>query len=212
MDNCSQVRSLYNDRMSLIFFGTNVDLTQVWRWLFDVPGMKIFEGYSVPDQPNRWFDNWDEISTYLAGGWSLSAWPATAGGRPRSEKIAFEASMQKELGGSGRTVLHSPASIDIVRNNGQNGCLASASLSFWNEKGVRQRSMFPEEFIDEVDWTIFRSITGKIQRQIRNASPATLRSAPIMPGAFGRLASGEIKLWNWGQECVASSPFIAIKK
>ncbi|CDZ67164.1 Hypothetical protein NGAL_HAMBI2605_54430 [Neorhizobium galegae bv. orientalis] len=39
--------------MQSSFFGTDADILQVWRWLFDTPQMRIFESYSVPDQANQ---------------------------------------------------------------------------------------------------------------------------------------------------------------
>jgi hypothetical protein len=197
--------------MTMTFFATGVDISQIWQWLFEVPGMSILEDYSIPDQPNRWFGSWDEVASYLAtGGCSLAAWPASVGGRPRQEKISFNPELQNKLGGKGRTVLRSPVFIHVIRNNEQEGCLADSRISFWNAKGVRQRSIYPDEFIDEVDWVAHRLITGKIARQIRKASPAKLRSYPIMPDAFAKLKAGELRLWNWGTECSFPSEFVAL--
>jgi hypothetical protein len=197
--------------MSMNFFATEVDISQIWQWLFAVPGTSILEAYSRPDQPNRSFGLWDEIAGYLAaGGQSLAAWPTSVGGRPRQEKISFKPELQKESGGKGRTVLRSPAFINVISNNEQMGCLAGSRISFWSEKGVRQRSIYPDEFIDEVDWSAHRLITGQIERQIKKASPAKLHSCPIMPDAYAKLEAGEIKLWNWGTECSLPSEFIVL--
>jgi hypothetical protein len=197
--------------MAMTFFGTQSDIAQVWQWLFDVPEMRLFEGYSRPDKPNRWFDNWDTVSRYVDdGGWTLTAWPQSVGGRPRIERITFTPETQRELGGKGRTVLLSPASIRVNRNNDQMGCLADSSMTCWTEKGARGRSIFPEEFLDEVDWVKLRSIVSKIQRQITKASPAKLRACPIMPDAFEKLQAGEIRIWNWGEACSFPSPLITM--
>jgi len=198
--------------MTNIFFATDADIAQVWQWLFEVPGMKIFEDYSSPDKPNRWFNTWDEISDALdsESRWLLAAWPETAGGRPRVDKISFDADTQRKLGAKGRTALRSPATINVRRNNDQNGCLASASIACWTEKGARQRSILSEEFIDEVDWAKLRSIVSKIQRQVIKSSPAKLRSYPVMPDAYERFRAGEINLWNWGEACSYPSPLVTL--
>lgn len=157
--------------------------------------MKILEDYSAPDSPNRWLDTWAEVSEHLNNGHrNLAAWPESVGGRPRKEAITFNSITKRKLGASGRTVLASPALIKVGRNNDQNGCLANASIACWSEKGARQRSAFSEEFLNEVDWPKLRSIIVKIQRQITKASPAKLRSYPIMPAAFDKLRTGEIGL------------------
>ena len=198
--------------MTTTFFATDADMTQVWRWLFDVPGMKIFENYSVPDKPNRWFDTWAGISAYLdAGGRALAAWPATVGGQPRIDRITFNSNTQRKTGAKGRTALVSPATINVGRNNEQNGCLASASIGYWTEKGARQRSVYAEDFLDEVDWKAFRSIASRIERLVAKSAPAKMRSYPVMPDAFERYRNGEIKLWNWGEPCAYPSPLIVDK-
>ena len=199
----------YGCPMTATFFATDADLAQVWHWLFDVPGMKIFEDYSVPDNPNRWFETWEEISDYLAqGGRSLAAWPATAGGKPRMDRITFDANTQRKTGAKGRTALLSPATIKVSRNNEQNGCLASASIGYWTEKGARQRSIYPSDFLDEVDWKQFRSTASRIERLIAKSAPAKMRSYPVMPDAFARYSNGEINLWNWGEPCTYPSPLV----
>lgn len=191
------------------FFGTDADIAQIWRWLFEIPETRIFEDYSRPDRPNRWFDTWDEISACLnSGGISLAAWPEAAGGRPLADEIVFNAETQRELGARGRTILHSPATIKVQRNNDQNGCLASAWIACWNEKGARQRSIFAEDVIDRVDWAKLRSIAGKIQRQVTKSAPARLQSYPVMPDAFEKFRTGRIRLWAWGEACSYPSPLV----
>lgn len=198
--------------MTATFFATDVDLAQVWHWLFDAPGMRIFEEYSVPDKANRWFETWEEILAYLDGGGnSLAAWPNTVGGAPRVEPIRFTKETQRKFGARGRMVLQSPATIKVSRNNPQNGCLASASIVYWTEKGARQRSIFSEDFLDEVDWKQFRSIGSRIDRLIAKSAPARMRSYPVMSDAFTRFGNGEIMLWNWGEPCAYPSPLIVQK-
>lgn len=193
----------------MTFFATAADIAQFWRWLCDVPGMKVFEEYSIPGEANRWFDSWDQLSLHLEkGAGGLAAWPETVGGYPRAEAITFEPNTRRKLGAAGRTVLLSPALIRITRNNEQRGCLASASIGCWTEQGARQRSIFPEEFIDEVDWAALRSIVRKIQRQIERAAPAKLRAYPIMPDAFEKFEAGGLDLWNWGEACAHPSPLV----
>jgi hypothetical protein len=198
--------------MNMTFFGTDTDIAQVWRWVLEFPGMKLFEDHSRPDQPNRWFDTWEQVqNSQDVQIWGLAAWSESIGGRPRIEQIVFNERTQQRLDAKGRTALHSPASIKIGRNNDQNGCLASGGIGCWTEKGARQRSIFPEEFINEVDWASLQSVLRKVQRQIAKSAPAKLRSYPIMSDAFALLSDGRIKLWNWGTECTIASPLITCR-
>ncbi|PRH84212.1 hypothetical protein C5L14_28425 [Labrys okinawensis] len=106
--------------MQTSFFGTDVDAVQVLRWFYDIPEMKFFEDHSRPDQPNRWFETWDETVAYFQGGRSsLAAWPRNVGGTPVREQISFTGDLQRQLGAKGRSVLHSPALIRIIRNGDQ---------------------------------------------------------------------------------------------
>jgi hypothetical protein len=198
--------------MGLTFFATDTDLTQVWRWLLDFSGMSLFEDYSRPDMSNRWFGTWEEVvnATDIAA-WNLAAWSQNIGGRPRIETIVFDRNTQRKSNARGRTALRSPAVINVGRNNDQNGCLANSSISCWTEKGARQRSIYPVEFLDEVNWAELRSVMGKVQRQITKSAPAKMRSYPIMPDAFAQLTQGNIRLWNWGAECALDSSLITIK-
>lgn len=195
--------------MPMTFFGTDADIAQVWKWLFDYPGMRVFEDSSRPDQPNRWFSTWTEVADALeAKPASLAAWPEPVGGQPRSEQIIFKPAVQRKLGAKGQTVFRSPATIKVGRNNDQNGCLASASISCWSERGARQRSIFDENFLNEVDWSKLRSIERRMERLVSKFSPAKMRSYPVMANAFERYRNGEIKLWNWGEACAYPSPLV----
>lgn len=196
----------------MTFFGTDNDIAGLWRGLFDSPEMHILEEHSLPDAPNRWFGSWADICEYLhSGGQSLAAWSNSVGGRPIEENITFNENTQRKHRAKGRTDLLSPAIIRIGKNSDQNGCLAAASIICWTEKGARQRSVFTDKFLDGVNWKQLRSIVGKIERSIQKSAPAKMRSYPIMPDAWQRTKSGEIRLWNWGEPCAYPSPLITLK-
>ena len=195
--------------MSLIFFGTQTDIYQVWCWLLDVPGAALCETYSRPDLPNRWFKSAGELAaTDNVFDLRLSAWSKDFGGAPEPERVTFEPVTQRLMCAKGRTVLLSPAFINVVCNNDVNGCLASATLSFWTEKGARQRSMFSDRCLDSVDWKKFSSASASITRRLQKSSPAKMRAYSIMPDAWAKLKAGELKLWNWGSECAYPSELI----
>jgi hypothetical protein len=127
--------------MQTTFFGTKPDLAQVWQWMLEIPGVKLLEEYSHPDQPSRWFNTWDELAGVIdAGDHGLAAWSEEFGAVPESERIIFDERTQRRLDARGRTVLKSPAFIRLNRNNDQQGCLAAASIACWDEAGARQRA------------------------------------------------------------------------
>lgn len=161
--------------MQINFFGTDSDVRQVWQWLFEVPDMKMVEVCSRPDEPNRIFESWEAIESYLAEmDFCLSAWPKSVGGEPHLEKVKMDQAKPWQFRGKVRTILHSPAFINVHRNNDQLGCLAVSYISSWNEMGARQRSILPQKFLDEVDWKELRSILTKLKRELLKVSPARL--------------------------------------
>ena len=115
--------------MSLTFFATDIDLLEVWRRILSIPGMKVLEEYSVPDQPNRLFETVDAVADELQKpAPSLAAWFEPSGGQPRAEAIRFTPQVRAEIGARGRTILCSPALVKIHRHGEQAGCLASAQV------------------------------------------------------------------------------------
>src|SRR3569832_1094551 len=152
------------------FFRTDADLLQVWKWIFETPSMRVFEAYSRPDRPNRQFGRWSDLHDALGeGDISLAAWPEHAGAPPTIKQIVVEPNSARKLGGSGRSVLHSPSFISVWKNIVQMGCLASASSSCWSEAGARQRSIYTQEVQDEEDRTEQSLSNIKLRRCSRYA-------------------------------------------
>ena len=182
---------------------------QVWRWLFDIPGMKICDVSSLSDQDIRWFDDWEDLSAALGeAGSSQGAWSPEFGAAPWAETISFNAETRRRAKANGRMVLRSPALINIHLNGMQGACLANARVSCWNEAGARARSMYSQEILDSVQWKALASVSGRIVRQLKREAPACLGSCPIMPDALARFVSGELKLWNWGSVCEYPSDLV----
>lgn len=173
--------------------------------------MQVFERASRPDEPNRRFLTVAEVAeSFAEPGRNLSAWLETTGACPQLRHIEFEPDTQRLLGAKGRTLLESPAVIDIRRDNDQGGCLGASHISCWSEKGAHQRSMYSEDVLNSVDWKALRSIVARLQRKLTKASPAKLRSYPIMPDAFRELSGGKLALWNWGAACTYPAPHITL--
>ncbi len=187
--------------MALIFYAAVDDLTDLSRRLFEVPGIELFEEYSPPDQSNLFFKTPDEIARYLSkGAGSFAAWPSGVGGALTRKHIVFSGEHQDNSGGTGRTVLESPAIIRLAAITDVEGCLNPSSISCWTEKGARQRSMYGEEAIAGVDWSKLKSIVASVERWIKKSSPARLHSHPVMPAAYSELNEGKALLWNFGEK------------
>jgi hypothetical protein len=185
--------------MQITFYATNTDLLQIVQWLLQMPGIMLFEQASRAGQPNRKFCTVAEVESYFAErNRSIDAWLESTGSRPIPRYIEFEPNTQRRLGAGGRTELVSPSVIRIFRNNDQNGSLSTSYITCWNEKGARQRSMYSAEVLDQVDWKALRSIEGSLKGQVTKASPAKLRSLPIMNDAFSEMREGRLSLWAWG--------------
>lgn len=193
------------------FYGTDTDLDQIWRWLFEMPGVRVCEIYSCPDKDNRWFATLGDIKASCEDFHNnLAAWSPAFGGLPRAEKITFAANYQKITNATGRTALRSPAFITLGRSGDQNGCMASASMSCWNEAGARERSICSPNAVDQVDWKALRAASGIINRRIKKASPAKAGTYLVMPDAFEKWKSGEVALWLWGVRCDYPSDQITV--
>ncbi len=198
--------------MQVNFFGTDADVAEVWRWLLELPGVRLCEVYSRPGQPIRWFETWDTFER--AGGVaieSLAAWSPAFGVAPMVETITFAPQTQREIGARDRTVLRSPALISVRRNNDQNQCLTSASISCWNEKGALERSICPPDILAQIDWKAVASASGAVSRRLRKVAPAKLGACSIMPDAWAKFRDREIRLWAWGSECGYPSKLVVEK-
>jgi hypothetical protein len=197
--------------MQATFFATDEDLLEVARLLLAIPGMSLFELASRPDRPNRQFKSVTEVAdAFDEPGRNFSAWLEATGAPPALRQIEFNQETQQKLKAKGRTELRSPAMIGIGRNNYQRGCLANSTISCWNEKGARQRSMYDPAVLDQVDWKLLQSTVTAVQRKLTKAAPAKLSRYPIMETAFAKMRAGELQLWNWGSPCAFPSPLVTL--
>lgn len=197
--------------MRTTFYATDADLLQIIQWFLEMPGMMLFEPASRPGLPNRQFCRVEEVASYFSDpGRYIAAWLESTGARPLPREIEFEPNTQRRFGAKGRTDLWSPAMITIHRANDQNGCLGAAAITCWTEKGARQRSMYSATILDQVDWKALQSVVGSFKRKVSKASPAKLRSYPIMNDAYSEMREGRLSLWAWGTACSYSSPLITL--
>lgn len=105
-----------------------------------------------------------------------------------------------------------PANITLSSNADQMGCLANSSLTWWSEKGARQRSAASRSQIDDTDWNKVDSAISAIKSRIRGQSPALVRHYPIMAGAYADLTREGKQLWLWGEKCGPDSSLLKVRK
>lgn len=170
--------------------------------------MRVCEKYSRPDQPVRWFDNWDDLSAVMSANLSLAAWSDEIGSVPRTEHITFTEKTQHKLGAKGRTMLHCPSFITVIPLSIQMGSLAPSAILCWNEAGARQRSSASSDKLDAVDWEKLSSTSRALVRRLKKSAPAKLNSYSIMTDAWAKLRAGEVTLW-WGQSVGYPSDLIS---
>lgn len=201
--------------MRIGFFATEADELDVWRMVFAMPDMRVFESRSLGERPLREFVNPGEIlETRAAGrpGLGVAAVPFSAGGPPQYEKIIHDEAVAKRGEGRWSHALRGPTLINFMRYpQHRPDSLRECTFTGWNEIGAFGRSMYSDEHLEDVDWKKFRSVFRKLQRQIDGMAHAKLGSAHILPDAFRKLSAGEITLWGGGEEVSISSPHLSIK-
>lgn len=197
--------------MAMTFYATNEDLKALTLRFFQIPGIKLFQEYSAPDQQNLWFEKPDDIAQYLSdGARSFAAWPSGVGGSLIQKHIEFTKDLQQRFGEKGRTVIESPAIIRVQPVTNVSECLNPFAISCWTEKGARQRSMYSEETIASVDWNKIKTTVASIERWIKKHSPARLHSYPVMPNAYSELTEGEALFWNFGEKIDKTSLYLKL--
>lgn len=202
--------------MQISFFATEIDEFEVWRLAFALPGMRVYESAVHGEGPLREFFTAEEVCEARAAEPHifLKLHPSLVGGAPTLDLTPRDERYPPEPGNIHLQKLVGPALIGFNWYGWQRNspsCLQNTVFSAWNPAGARSRSMYSDDYLDDVDWKMLASIFGKLQRQIHNMAAAQIGSGRVLPDAFRRLASGEITLWGWGEDVSISSPNLVIK-
>jgi hypothetical protein len=199
--------------MQITFFAVDEDLEAIVQAFFEMPGARLVESYSRPDQTNRDLKNLSAIKEIWREDQLLtfSVWSTDTSMPPFSERILFDQQTQRQLAAKGRTVLHNPAFINLPQGREQHaGCLTYSIINAWTEQAARQRSIYADHILDRVHWKRHDALVRKIQRRIKAASTAKFGSIPIMPAAWNALVSSNLKLWMGPDQIDATSRHIHI--
>jgi hypothetical protein len=154
----------------------------------------VFESYSRYDEELRRFTSAAEIDAAYpigedprgnGGAILLQLHSSSVAAPPRIRRISL-----KMPGHSFRYCVESAGMMQLYLGGACDGFITQSHFGHWNEAGARQRCIFPT---DEVDWVRQRSLSGKIQRHIKNhMAHAKIQSRYVLAHAFSAMQSGRI--------------------
>ncbi len=182
------------------FFATECEVIELWQTIAGLPGMRLLEGSSRPDQPLRQFEcfpveEWSDPNHFT----SVVAWPSDISSTPAETRIVFNEEGRQWSGGKGRTSLTSPAFLRIAHINAPNSNLIGFNELIF-ESLASTRGRFSEEQIAGVDWHAIGNLIRDIKKGIQKSAAGKWRSIPVSKGVAEILRNGDNRLWFWGNE------------
>jgi hypothetical protein len=179
---------------NLDFFAIREDLLSVLTFLYTETDCVVFESYSRYDQELRQFTSIAEIDAAHPIGEDprgngvailLQLHSPSVARPPRIKRIGL-----KLPGHSFRYCVESAGLMQLYLGGICDCFITQSHFGHWNETGARQRCIFPA---DEVDWARQRSLSGKIQRHIKNhLSQAKTQARYVLFHAFSAMQVGKI--------------------
>jgi hypothetical protein len=178
----------------LDFYADSSDILEVIDYMFELSPLRLFEAYSRNDHKIREFKSSKDIlvSSHIEdnhGGVFVRGWWESVTSTPFVETFDLNPNIGKyrqSLEGVGIFQLLQGRPKDSAKNE-----LDLSSFNHWNHKGALQRAHFSDNDINEVNWTEFKSLSGKLNRHVKNKmSKAKLFSRPVLQGAYSDLENG----------------------
>ncbi|ALO42788.1 hypothetical protein [Pseudoalteromonas phenolica] len=178
------------------FFASDDDFIDLVDWLLTETDFKIFEAYSRIDHDIRQIvtakDLVDLANERKNSSFLLRFWSPSVTNEPVFKSIKLNPNI-----GKFRTSLEGAGVIQLEHGRVENNRIFNSTLSHWNEAGAKAKCMYPT---DVVDWKKLRSISGQLNRHIKNKlAHAKVGSAPVLKGAIKQIDSG-LPLWYCGKE------------
>ncbi len=197
----------------LDFYATTDDVLQLIDFMFSIAPLELYEAYSKKDSDIRRFSTAAEIvksghiqenhgGIFVRGAWGT----VTRVLKIRRFKLNPDVGLfRHEVTGVGTFQLIQGRPHDLAQ-----GSLDRSIFSHWNEAGARQRAAFAQHELDEVNWTEFRRLSGKVHREVRNSfAVARIPTGHIMTGAYEFLKGGG-KLFGYPTLVSITSPELAL--
>jgi hypothetical protein len=181
----------------LDFYALTSDIEQVLAFVFDQTDCRVFEAYSRPGHQLREFPTLNDLrdSDFLEtnhGRYFVRLLSRSINVDP----IIREFTLTKT--GQLRQEVNSPGMFQIVEGHRidiENDALSWSTFGHWNEAGAKQRSSYPDDLLEAVDWKMVRRVSGQIQRHIKNKlAVAKIRTRPVLPAAYEGL-NDSLTLW-----------------
>jgi hypothetical protein len=175
----------------LDFYANSSDILEVIDYMFELSPMRLFEAHSRKDHEIREFKASSEIlaSSHIEdnhGGIFVRGWWESVTSNHFVKTIELNPNIGKyrqTLEGVGTFQLLQGRPHDLAEN-----ALNLSRFSHWSEKDAYQDSNFSNNDVDEVDWSKFKSLSGKLHRHLRNKMfKAKLFKRPILKGAYFEL-------------------------
>ncbi len=181
----------------LDFYALRSDIELVLAFVFDQTDCLVFESYSRPGHELREFSSLDSLreSDFLEanhGRYFLRLLSRTINCEPaiREFTLTETGQIRQEINGPGMFQI-----VEGHRLDTQENALNWSTFGHWNEAGAKQRSSYPDDQLEAVDWIRMRRISGQIQRHIKNKlAVAKVRTRPVLPGAYNGL-DDSLVLW-----------------
>ena len=177
---------------NLDFFAVREDLLDLLSFIYSETDCVVFESYSRFDTELRQFGSIQEVdSAYRigddpngnGGAITLQLHSPSISAPPRVRRINLNVP-----GHSFRFSVESAGLMQLYFGGAHNGFISRSHFGHWNEAGARQRCILPS---DEVNWTLHRTLSGKIQRHIKNRlAHAKVHGRYILARSFAELQTG----------------------
>lgn len=185
---------------SLSFFASTDDLRELIRFVFDETDLRVFEAYSRVNHELREFRNLEELDRERPtdsshGRLHLRMFSPSVTQGP--EIVEFE--LTESAGGGVRRKVEDPSQIQIVqqgvREVAAGEALFPSDIANWNEKGAYQRSAYPDEQLEQIDWRELERLSRRLIYRIRKKmAVAKFNGQPILPDVYRQMENG-LKLW-----------------
>lgn len=179
---------------NLDFFAVRDDMIALLSFIYSETDCLVFESYSRYDTELRQFTSIVQLDAAYPIGDDphgnghailLQLHSPSVAAQPHIKR--FDLSVP---GHSFRYCVESAGLMQLYFGGSFGGFISQSHFGHWSEAGARQRCIFPA---DEVNWALQRSLSVKIQRQIKSRlSVAKFQSRYIMANAFSDLQSGRI--------------------
>lgn len=179
---------------NLDFFAVRDDMLSLLSFIYSETDCMVFESYSRYDTELRQFTSIAQLdAAYPIGddphgkGYAilLQLHSPSVAAPPKITRFSLSV-----RGYSFRYCVESAGLMQLYFGGASGNFISQSHFGHWNEAGAKQRCIFP---LGEVNWVLQRTLSGKIQRQIKNrSSSAKFQSRYVMAHAFSDLQRGSI--------------------